>query len=69
MGLLGFVYQGTRAGYGMLTDNYDIVDDALEKGKKSMFLSLIDPIGISDIPEVISSAAEDISSASEGFNS
>lgn len=62
MGLLGFLYHGARAGYGMLTDNYDIVDEALEKGKRSMMLSLIDPIGIADVPDVVSTVAEDIGS-------
>lgn len=62
MGLLGFAYHGIRAGIGMLTDNYDMVDESLEKGKRSMMLSLIDPIGIADVPDVVSSVAEDIGS-------
>lgn len=59
MGLLGTIYHGVRAGYGILTDDYDIVDDSLEKGKRSLYLSLIDPIGVADVPDVIETAAED----------
>lgn len=59
MGLLGFIYQGGRAIYGMATDNYDIVDEALEKGKRSMFLSLIDPIGVADVPDIVGDVAGD----------
>lgn len=59
MGLLGTIYHGVRAGYGKLTDDYDIVDDSLEKGKRSLYLSLIDPIGVADVPDVIETAAED----------
>lgn len=59
MGLLGFIYQGGRAIYGMATDNYDIVDEALEKGKRSMLLSLIDPIGVADVPDIVGDVAGD----------
>ena len=52
MGMVGFLYHGGRAIYGMVTDNYDIVDEALEKGKRSLFLSLIDPVGIADVPDI-----------------
>lgn len=62
MGLFGTIYHGVRAGYGMLTDNYDLVDDSLEKGKRSLYLSLIDPVGIADVPDVVSTVAEDIAS-------
>ena len=53
MGLVGFLYHGGRAIYGMATDNYDIVDKALEKGKRSLFITLIDPFGIADVPDII----------------
>lgn len=60
MGLLGTIYHGVRAGYGMLTDNYDIVDDSIENGKRSLYLSIIDPVGVADVPDVVSTVAEDI---------
>ena len=59
MGLLGFIYQGGRALYGMATDNYDIVDEALEKGKRSILISLIDPIGVADIPDIVDDVTGD----------
>lgn len=59
MGAIGFIYQGARAIYGMATDNYDIVDEALEKGKRSMLISLIDPIGITDVPDIVGDVARD----------
>jgi len=62
MGLFGTIYHGARAIYGMVTDDYDIVDDSLEKGKRSLYLSLIDPVGIADVPDVVSTVAEDIGS-------
>ena len=60
MGLLGVFYQGARAAYGMVTDNYDIVDEALEKGKRSLYLSLIDPVGLADVPDIVGDVAEDL---------
>lgn len=62
MGLFGTIYHRLRAGYGMHTDNYDLVDDSLEKGKRSLYLSFIDPVGIADVPDVVSTVAEDIAS-------
>lgn len=59
MGAIGFFYQGARALYGMATDDYDMVDEALEKGKRSMFLSLIDPIGVADVPDLVGDAVGD----------
>lgn len=61
MGAFGFVYHGARALYGMATDDYDMVDSALEKGKRSLFLSLVDPIGVIDAVDVAASAIEDSS--------
>ena len=59
MGMVGFLYHGGRAIYGMVTDNYDIVDEALEKGKRSLAISLIDPLGIADVPDIIGDIAGD----------
>ena len=59
MGAFGFIYNGARALYGMATDDYEMVDSALEKGKRSMYLSLVDPIGIVDAVDVAASAIED----------
>lgn len=59
MGLVGFLYQGGRAIYGMATGNYDIVDEALEKGKRSMLRSLIDPIGVTDVPYIVGDVTGD----------
>lgn len=59
MGAFGFIYHGARAIYGMATDDYEMVDSALEKGKKSMLLSLIDPVGVIDAADVATSAFED----------
>lgn len=59
MGAFGFIFHGARAIYGMATDDYDMVDSALEKGKRSLFLSLIDPIGVVDAVDVAASAIEE----------
>jgi hypothetical protein len=59
MGLFGTVFHGARALYGLVTEDYEMVDSAVEKGKKSMALSLIDPIGVIDVADVASSAIED----------
>ena len=59
MGAFGFIYHGARALYGMATDDYEMVDSALEKGKRSMYLSLVDPIGIVHAVDVAASAIED----------
>ena len=60
MGILGILYQGGKAVFGMATDNYDIVDEALEKGKRSLYLSLIDPVGLADVPDIVGDVAEDL---------
>lgn len=40
MGLFGAVFHGARALYGFVTEDYEMVDSAVEKGKKSMALSI-----------------------------
>ena len=59
MGAFGFIYHGARAIYGIATDDYDLVDSSLEKGKRSLYLSLVDPIGVVDAVDVAASAIED----------
>lgn len=59
MGLFGLVFHGARALYGLATEDYDMVDSAVEKGQESMILSLIDPIGVIDVADVASSTIED----------
>ncbi len=59
MGAFGFIIHSARAVYGMATDDYDLVDSAMEKGKKSLYLSLIDPIGGIYVVDVVASAIEE----------
>ena len=59
MGLIGLVFHGARALYGLATEDYEMVDSAVEKGQESMILSLIDPIGVIDVADVASSTIED----------
>lgn len=59
MGLFGLVFHGARALYGLATEDYEMVDSAVEKGQESMILSLIDPIGVIDVADVASSTIED----------
>lgn len=60
MGLFGVVFHGARALYGLVTEDYEMVDSSVEKGKKSMAISIIDPIGIVDIVDVAHTAIEDV---------
>lgn len=59
MGAFGLIYHGARAIYGMATDDYDMVDTALERGKRSLYTTFIDPIGVVDAVDVAASAIED----------
>ena len=53
MGVLGYIYHGGAAALGM-TGIADVdIDKHLERGKKSLFMSLIDPIGILDIGDIV----------------
>ena len=60
MGLFGAVFHGARALYGLVTEDYEMVDSSVEKGKKSMALSIIDSIGVVDIVDVAQTAIEDV---------
>ena len=53
MGLIGIVINGARGIYGLATGDYDLVDDATERARKSMFRTLFDPIGVIDVVDVV----------------
>lgn len=53
MGLVGVVINGVRGIYGFVTEDYELVEKATEKGRRSMLRTLIDPLGFIDLFDVV----------------
>lgn len=54
MGAFGFAFNGIKAVVGLVTDDSEMVDAALENGQKSLYTFLYDPIGVTDVIEEVS---------------
>ena len=53
MGFCGIAINGVKGVIGLLTNNGDMIDSAIENGQKSLRSFLYDPIGFSDVAEEI----------------
>lgn len=53
MGFCGIAINGVKGVIGLLTNNGDMIDSAIENGQKSLRSFLYDPIGVSDVAEEI----------------
>lgn len=60
MGMFGAIYHGLKGGYKMLVDDADAANHELDKAVESLHKTMIlDPIGISDIPDIASDITGD----------
>lgn len=59
MGLLGAIYHLAAIGYDMATDQHEKIDKHVEKTKRSLVRSPIDPLGILDVHDVIKDVDDD----------
>ena len=53
MGLLGMFYHMAAIGYSLLTNQEEKIGKHIEKAKQSLAKSAIDPLGISDVHDII----------------
>lgn len=53
MGLLGMFYHIAAIGYSITTNQEEKIGKHIEKAKHSLAKSAIDPIGISDVHDII----------------
>ena len=53
MGFIGVAIQGVRGIYGFVTEDYELVEEATEKGRRCMLRTLIDPFGFIDVIDVV----------------
>lgn len=53
MGFIGVAIQGVRGIYGFITEDYELVEEATEKGRRCMLRTLIDPLGFIDLFDVV----------------
>lgn len=47
------VINGVRGIYGFVTEDYELVEKATEKGRRCMLRTLIDPLGFIDLFDVV----------------
>ncbi|MBQ2980157.1 MAG: hypothetical protein IJE18_08640 [Bacteroidaceae bacterium] len=60
MGIIGAIYHGIKGGYKLLVDDSDAASEELDKAVDSLHKTVvIDPIGISDIPDIIDDISEE----------
>ena len=52
MGILGAIYHGVKGCYNLLVDDSDVASQELDKAVDSLHRTVVDPIGISDIPDI-----------------
>lgn len=53
MGLLGMFYHMAAIGYSLSTNQEEKIGKHIEKAKQSLAKSAIDPLGISDVHDII----------------
>lgn len=54
MGAFGLAFNGIKAVVGLVKDDSEMIDEALENGQKSLRSFLYDPIGVTDAIEEVS---------------
>lgn len=60
MGMLGAIYHGIKGTINLIADNSDTASRELDKAVESLHKKVIlDPIGISDIPDIASDITGD----------
>lgn len=53
MGLLGMIYHMAAIGYSLTTNQEEKIGKHIEKAKQSLAKSAIDPLGISDVHDIL----------------
>lgn len=60
MGIIGALYHGIKGGYKLLVDDSEAASQELDKAVDSLHKTVvIDPIGISDISDIVDDITED----------
>lgn len=60
MGIIGALYHGIKGGYKLLVDDSEAASQELDKAVDSLHKTVvIDPIGISDISDIVDDISED----------
>lgn len=57
MGFIGLAVHGIKGVYGMVTGDWDLVDEATEKARLCLYRSVIDPVGLIDVADIVEDAA------------
>lgn len=60
MGIIGAIYHGIKGSYKFLVDDSDAASQELDKAVDSLHRTAVfDPIGISDIPDIVDDISEE----------
>ena len=58
MGIFGIVYNTLACGHDILTDHHERIDEHVRRAKRSMATTLIDPVGVLDVTDVVDDVSE-----------